>query len=116
MSLSKLIIVFVVAIAIALALMALPAYAQTPTAGQGKIEGQIVQGTKDAKLAATAPVTVTLYSAAAGMTSAITQTAQADANGNFGFSNLDTNATTRYLAVADYNGMSYSTDILTFGA
>ncbi len=116
MSLSKLITALVVAIAVAFALMALPTYAQTPTAGQGKIDGQIVEGTKGATLAPTAPISLTLYSAAAGMTSAITQTAQADASGHFTFSNLDTNATTRYLAVADYNGLSYSTDILTFGA
>ncbi len=116
MPFSKLITLCIVATVVALGMMALPAHAQTPTAGPGKIDGQIVEGTKDAKLAPAAPINLTLYSAAAGMTSAITQTTQADASGHFGFSNLDNNPTTRYLIVADYNGLSYPTDILTFGA
>ncbi|MBI4787866.1 MAG: hypothetical protein HY782_12540 [Chloroflexi bacterium] len=91
-----------------------PAHAQTPTAANGKMDGQLVEGTKDAKLANTAGMTVTLHSAPAGATSTISQTTQADANGRFSFSNLDTISTTRYLLIANYQGVDYFSDVLAF--
>ncbi|MGE5262839.1 MAG: hypothetical protein ACM3S0_05625 [Acidobacteriota bacterium] len=104
-------------ILVALLFMALPlppAHAQTPTGGAGKIDGQLVDGTKDANLANTAGLTITLHSAAAGATSTISQTAQADANGRFAFSNLETISSTRYLLIANYQGVDYYSDILNF--
>lgn len=104
-------------ILVALLFMALPlppAHAQTPTGGAGKIDGQLVDGTKDANLANTAGLTITLHSAAAGATSTISKTAQADANGRFAFSNLETISSTRYLLIANYQGVDYYSDILNF--
>ena len=100
---------------VALALLTLPlprAHAQT--GGQGKIEGQIVNGTKDAKPASSANLTVTLMSAVQGATSLITQTMMSDANGKFAFANLDTITTTRYLVTARYGDVEYYSDVLAF--
>ena len=89
------------------------AQAQTPT-GNGKLDGQLVEGTKDAKLGNTAGMTITMHMAAASATSTISQTTQADASGRFSFSNLDTISTTRYLLIANYQGVDYFSDILNF--
>ncbi len=99
--------------------MALPAprvHAQTPTVtgGQGKIDGQIVDGTKDAKLVTTPNITVTLHMAPAGAQTTISQTVQADTGGRFSFSNLDTITTTRYLVIATYQNVDYYSEILSF--
>ncbi|HEX9075024.1 MAG TPA: hypothetical protein VF932_04565 [Anaerolineae bacterium] len=118
MSFPKVLTALAASILVALLFMALPlprAHAQTPTGGgTGKIDGQLVNGTKDAKLANTAGLTITLHMAAAGATSTISQTAQADANGHFGFSNLETISSTRYLLIANYQGVDYYSDILNF--
>ena len=88
--------------------------AQTPTAATGKIEGQIVNGTKDAKLQNAASLVVTLYSAPAGATVPVTQTTKSDADGKFIFGNLDTNAGTRYLLATAYLGVDYASDVFAF--
>ncbi len=99
----------------ALAWMALPSpRAQAQTGGQGKIEGKIVNGTKDAKPSSTANLTVTLMFAAQGATSIVTQTAMSDASGKFSFTNLDTISTTRYLVTARYADVEYYSDVMAF--
>jgi len=100
---------------LALALMALPTPdASAQTDGQGKIEGQLVNGTKDAKISANIPIT--LYYAAMGASGAMSTTTQADANGRFTFTNLDTITATRYLAQANYAGVDYFSDLFRFDA
>src|SRR5512143_3077939 len=117
MSFPKVLTALAATILVALFFMALPlprAHAQTPTVGTGKIDGELVDGTNDPKLANTAGLTITLHSAAAGASSTISQTALADANGHFGFSNLETISSTRYLLIANYQGVEYYSDILNF--
>lgn len=102
---------------IALAVMLMPApraFAQTPAAATGKLEGQLVNGTKDAKLTNASTITVTLLSAAANATSVMSQTAKSDADGKFTFANLDATPSTRYLMTAQYFGVDYASDVLTF--
>ena len=100
---------------VAFALLALPLpRALGQTGGQGKIEGQIVNGTKDAQPASTASLTVTLMYAAQGATSLVTQTAATNASGKFVFANLDTISTTRYLVTARYADVEYYSDLLAF--
>ena len=100
---------------VALALMVLPLpRVDAQTGGQGKIEGQIVNGTKDAKPASAANLTVTLMSAAQGATTLVTQTMTSDANGKFAFADLDTITTTRYLVTARYADVEYYSDIMAF--
>jgi hypothetical protein len=104
-----------VAALVAVMLLLLPtprAVAQTPA--PGKIDGQLVEGTKDSQLSLTNGLTVTLHMLPAGATASISQTAQTDANGHFAFSNLDTITTTRYLLIANYSGVDYYSDVLTF--
>ncbi len=99
----------------ALAAMALPtARADAQTAGQGKIDGQIVNATKGAQPSSTAGLTITLLSVAQGATGMISSTAQTDANGRFTFSNLSTVTTTQYLATTSYAGIPYFSDVFTF--
>lgn len=88
------------------------AHAQSST--QGKIEGTVVNVTKDAALGSTANLTVTLMSLAQGATSIITRTIQTDADGRFVFTNLDTTSTTRYLATTRYADVEYYSNILAF--
>lgn len=90
------------------------AHAQSST--QGKIEGIVVNATKDAALGSTANLTVTLMSLAQGATSIITQTTQTDAEGRFVFTNLDTTSTTRYLATTRYADVEYYSNILAFAS
>jgi hypothetical protein len=100
---------------VALAAMALPtARADAQTGGQGKVDGQIVNGTKGTQLSSTAGLTVTLLSVAQGATGMISSTAQTDANGRFGFSNLSTVTTTQYLATTSYAGIPYYSDVFAF--
>ncbi len=82
--------------------------------GQGKIEGQLVNGTKDASASSVSGITVTLLSATMGASDILSTTTQSDASGKFVFSNLDTISTTRYLAIASYSGVEYYSDILSF--
>jgi hypothetical protein len=88
--------------------------AQTPTAATGKMDGQVINGTKDAKVQDPASLLITLYSADMGATSATTQTTKSDANGKFSFSNLGTGANARYLLTTSYLGVDYATDVLQF--
>ncbi len=100
---------------VALAVMALPtARVDAQAGGQGKVDGQIINGTKGAQLSSTAGLTVTLLSVAQGATGMISSTAQTDANGHFGFSNLSTVTTTQYLATTSYAGIPYYSDVFTF--
>lgn len=124
--LSKLFFLLGASIVLAFAMLAFPlprrAQAQTGStpqaqgSGQGKIEGQLVEGTKGASLSNTEGLTVTLHMAATGATSTVTQTTKMDADGRFSFSNLDTISTTRYLAIASYQEVPYYSDILSFDA
>ncbi len=84
------------------------------TAGEGRIEGRVVDGTKDAQLSAADGLTVTLHMATMGATATVSQTARSDAGGRFAFSNLETITTTRYLLVANYAGVDYFSDVLSF--
>ncbi len=104
-------------IVVALAAMALPtARVEAQAAGQGKVDGQVINGTKDAKPASTAGLTVTLLSVAQGATNMITSTAQTDANGRYSFSNLSTVTTTQYLVATSYAGVPYYSDVFAFDA
>lgn len=119
MSLSKVLAMLGVSILVAMALMALPVSrvnAQTPTTGPGKITGQLVEGSKDATPDFTKDLTITLHMAPAGATSTISQTTKANTQGTFEFSNLDVVTTTRYLLIANYQGVDYFSDILNFNA
>lgn len=89
---------------------------QAQSSTQGKIEGIVVNATKDAALGSTANLTVTLMSLAQGATSIITQTTQTDAEGRFVFTNLDTTSTTRYLATTRYADVEYYSNILAFAS
>lgn len=112
---TKLIALFATSALVALALIALPTpRANGQAGGQGTIEGQIVNGTKDAPAASASSVTVTLYMASPGMTAPISQTTKSDASSHFTFSNLDTISTTRYIAMANYGGLEYFSDMLAF--
>ncbi|MDE3087759.1 MAG: hypothetical protein KGJ80_00030 [Chloroflexota bacterium] len=99
---------------LALALLALPAPRAAAQAAQGKIEGQIVNGTKDTQPTTTAGLSVTLYIADMTATTVTTKTAQSDANGQFTFANIDVISTTRFLATTTYNGVDYASDVLQF--
>lgn len=88
------------------------AYAQTD--GRGKIEGAVVNVTKDAPPGSTANLTVTLMSAAHGATSIVTQTTRTDAEGKFTFTNLDPISTTRYLVATRYADVEYYSGIMAF--
>jgi hypothetical protein len=95
--------------------MALPlerAHAQTGTLG--KIEGTIVNVTKDAPPGSTANLTVTLLSLASGATSIVTQTTRTDSEGKFTFGNLDPISTTRYLVTTRYADVEYYSKIMAF--
>ncbi len=115
LSTKKILAFCAVLVLIALAVMALPtARVEAQAAGQGKVDGQILNGTKDAKPSTTAGLTVTLLSVAQGATGMISSTAQTDANGHFAFSNLSTLTTTQYLATTSYAGIPYYSDVFSF--
>ena len=100
---------------LAFALLALPVpRAIAQAGGQGKVAGQIFNGTKDAETPNTAGLTVTLYVADMGTQTTISKTAQSDSNGRFAFSDLNVLTTTRALATANYGGVDYASDILAF--
>lgn len=100
---------------IALAWMAFPtprAWAQAT--GQGKVEGQIVNGTKDAKPTTTANLDITLLTLQQGASGMITTTGKTDTNGKFAFTNLQTISTTGYAVTTNYGGVDYFSDLLIF--
>ncbi|MBI5304177.1 MAG: hypothetical protein HY868_18740 [Chloroflexi bacterium] len=99
-----------------LALFAPSARVDAQAGGQGKLEGQIVNGTKDAKLQNPSSLVVTLYSAVANASTPISQTTKSDNDGKFVFASLDTNAGTRYLLTTTYLGVDYASDVFTFAA
>lgn len=110
---SCLILIMLAVLALAgLVFSALDAYAQTNL--QGKIEGSVVNATKDAPVGSTANLTVTLMSLAQGATAIMTQTTQTDPSGRFVFTNLDTISTTRYLVTTRYADVDYYSNILAF--
>ncbi len=97
----------------ALAPFAIPIHAQTTN---GRIEGQIANGTKDAKSGSAQNLAVRLFGVDANATRPISATTQADATGKFTFSNLDTTPTTKYLLATNYGGVDYISDALAFDA
>lgn len=100
---------------LAIVFLALPASrVDAQTAGQGKIAGQIINGTKDAKPNSGANLEITLYTVPQGATSMITTTTKTDTSGKFVFSNLDTISTTRYFLTTTYNDVDYFSDVLAF--
>ena len=100
---------------LALALLALPTpRANAQSGGQGRVDGVIVNGTKNGALTNPSSITVTLYVADMASQSTITQTTQPDASGHFAFSNIQILTTTRMLATANYGGIDYASDILQF--
>jgi len=105
--------VTLVAFAVLLALFAMPAHAQTASA-VGKIEGQVTNGTKDAKPASIQNLTVRMFGMTAGATQPLSSTAQTDANGKFSFSNLNSDPATKYLVTAQYGGIDYFSEALAF--
>ncbi|MCX7838918.1 MAG: carboxypeptidase-like regulatory domain-containing protein [Anaerolineae bacterium] len=108
-----LLLIVLAIVALGLLIVPLPnAHAQG--GAQGKIEGTVVNVTKDAAPGSTANLTVTLMSLAQGATSIITRTTQTDSNGRFVFTNLDTISTTRYLATTRYADVEYYSNILAF--
>ena len=107
----KFITATLIAFAVAMALFAIPVVAQTAS---GKIEGQITNGTKDAKPASIQNLTVRLFGMSAAMTQPLSSTTQSDANGKFSFSNLSADPATKYLLTAQYSGVDYFSDPLTF--
>lgn len=106
--------VFAMVALVFLILPTTPISAQAP--GSGKIAGQLVNMTKDAKPGSTANLTVTLVTVPVSATTMLTTTTQADANGQFVFSNLDTVSTTRYFVTANYASVDYYSDILNFAS
>ena len=111
----KILLAFAVGALIALTLLALPvSNAQAQTGGQGKVEGQIVNATKDAKPGTTANLAVTLVSFSQSTTQMVTTTVKSDANGKFAFANLDVVTTTRHVVTTNYNGVDYFSDVLAF--
>jgi hypothetical protein len=107
----KYIILPLIGCTIALALFAIPARAQN---AQGKIEGQIANGTKDAKPTSVQNITVRLFGMSAGATQPFTTTVQTDPNGKFSFSNLNSDSTTKYVLTTQYSGVDYFSDALAF--
>lgn len=102
---------------IAMTFLALPtAQVSAQAPGTGKVEGQLINMTKDAAPGSTGNLTVTLVSVPVSATTMLTATTQSDANGNFVFSNLDTISTTRYFVTASYASVDYYSDILNFAS
>lgn len=100
---------------LAVALMALPApHALAQAAGQGKIQGRIVNNTKDASPTSTANLTVTLLTLQQGVSGMITTTGKTDATGMYEFSNLQMITTTGYAVTTSYGGVDYFSDLLQF--
>ena len=98
-----------------LTIMALPALSSTVHAaaaaqGNGKITGQLVNGTH--KNAPVAGETVTLQTAQ-GQKSQDYATAKTDAQGNFSFEQLPTDKTINYAVYIRYQGTQYTSDVVT---
>jgi hypothetical protein len=110
-----LLLALVILAAVAIGLFALPTHpASAQAGGEGKIEGQIENGTKDAKPSSTAGLTVTMYTVFRSSSDVITTTTKSDANGKFAFSNLATISSTAYIVSANYSGVDYYSNFLQF--
>lgn len=96
---------------IELSLFAIPTNAQGTT---GKIEGQVTNGTKDAKPTSVQNLTVRLFGMSPGATQPFSSTVQTDTNGKFSISNLNADPATKYLLTAQYGGVDYFSDALVF--
>jgi len=107
----KIFAVTLIALAVMLALFAIPASAQTTS---GKIEGQVTNGTKDAKPASVQNLTVRLFGISTGASQPFSSTVQTDANGKFSISNLSADPATKYLLTAQYGGVDYFSEALAF--
>jgi hypothetical protein len=79
--------------------------------GQGVIEGQVVNGTADGGSVEGLPVTLRVF---VGMEGQSSQTATTDAEGQFRFEDLSTEADRVYTLLLDYQGIEYGSDLLTF--
>jgi len=111
----KFLLGLVVLALIAMAFIALPLpRVNAQTAGQGKIEGLVVNQTKDAKPASGANLEIVLVTVPQGATSMLTTTVKSDANGKFAFGNLETISTTRYFLTTNYGTVDYFSDLLVF--
>jgi hypothetical protein len=84
---------------------------QTFAQEQGVIEGQVVNGTADG--GSLEGLTVTLH-VFAGTKEQPSQTATTDAEGQFRFEDLSTEAEHVYTLLLDYQGIEYNSDLLTF--
>lgn len=107
----KLIAVILIAFAVVLALFTIPANAQS--AG-GKIEGQVANGTKEAKPTTVQNLTVRLFGVNGSASQPFSTTVQTDANGKFSFSNLNSDPATKYVLTTQYGGVDYFSDALAF--
>ncbi len=99
---------------VAVALMLRTSRAAAQTNAPVKITGQIVNGTKGAKISSTANLPVTLYLALDAPTHTFSLTTQTDAGGQFNFSLQDTPAPTYYLVATNYSGVDYSSDVVPY--
>jgi hypothetical protein len=79
--------------------------------GQGVIEGQVVNGTADGGSVEGLPVTLRVL---AGMEEQPPRTATTDAEGQFRFEDLSTEANHVYILLLDYQGIEYGSDLLAF--
>jgi len=84
---------------------------QTLAQGQGGIEGQVVNGTADAGSMEGLTVTLRVFT---GMEEQLSQTATTDAEGRFRFGDLSTETDYGYALFLNYQGVEYSSDLLTF--
>ena len=100
--------------AIAVAWLVLPVPQANAQGPQGKVQVQLVNGTKDAKTPNTGSLPITLYIADMNAQSVITQTGVSDAKGSATFSNLNAMTTTRYLALARYDNIDYVSEVFSF--
>lgn len=92
-------------------LFAVPARAQS---ANGRIDGQIMNGTKDAKPASVQNLNVRLFGMNSSATQPFSSTVQTDAQGRFSFPNLANDSTTKYLLTAQYSGVDYFSDPVAF--
>lgn len=118
LSRTRLVLLIVAAFSLlAFAMLLLPvSNVNAQATGNGKIEGQITNNTKDAKPDSAANLDVTLVTVPMNATTMVTTTGKADASGKFSFSNLETISTTRYFVTTNYGGVDYFSDLLTFSS
>lgn len=106
----KLSVVMLLILSFATLFMSLPASAQSIATGNGRITGQLVDGTN--KNAPLAGQTVTLQVAQSGNAQDLTS-AKTDAHGMYTFSNLSTDKTLNYAVYISYQGAQYVSDLVS---